>query len=108
MRAPPNAPRASRPAATTTATMKRTRRRRITSGRFSGCAPWMSVIAPPSADRNSGHAFDFDLGVVCILEDRRETALDLEVASLLADHVEQRAPSELVGLADDVEVTARD
>src|SRR5438093_5093632 len=63
---------------------------------------------PPVGYDRSGRPIDLDGGVVYLLQGVGIAVLDLDVAALLGDHVEQRAASQLVGLPHDAEVPGRD
>src|SRR2546430_2213910 len=64
--------------------------------------------SPRSARDRGGHPIDLDHRVVHLLERVRIAVLDLNVAPLLGDHVEQRATSQRVRLPHDDEVARRD
>src|SRR5437667_329061 len=61
-----------------------------------------------SASLIPARSIDLDSGVVYLLQGVGVAVLDLAVAPLLGDHVEQRAASQLVGLPHDAEVSGRD
>jgi len=62
------------------------------------------MFSPSAAGRRSDHALDFHRPVVDLFQRVGVARLDLDVAALLGDHVQQRNPAELVALPDHVQV----
>src|SRR5207245_10929292 len=62
------------------------------------------MFTPSSAGRRSDRALDLHRPVVHLFQRVGVAGLDLDVATLLGDHVQQRNPAELVALPDHVQV----
>src|SRR5437867_1115396 len=97
---------ATAPAATVT--YRRTCPRRSRAARPSITSSSRSIASSPRRRHRPGYPVDLDPRVVYLPQRIRIPVLDVDVAPLLGDHVEQRATPQRVRLANHAEVAGRD
>src|SRR5437667_5115506 len=97
---------ATAPAATVT--YRRTCPRRSRAARPSITSSSRSIASSPRRRHRPGYPVNLDPRVVHLPQRIRISVLDVDVAPLLGDHVEQRAAPQRVGLANHAEVAGGD